>query len=1109
MAPRLSPLTRTSAVTNPRQLAPTVGLSRDGFRFLEGRFEGLEGYAVGRMTKSRRGKLYIDSTGWGPDAGSIEYGYRVPFGGIHVFVGKIGEPGPELGVCADLVETAQCMRSTLVKPTRKHAFVGVIHGGSYEEGSESGDETAIYSGDETSTGETESLYQLQDDRIGGGSDGNSIPDPSDLPYRVGIFMAGTQAAPRSSTAAAAISGSAAATAARAGGPTGSPAQVLSDLFDALAALMAEANPVDQEVHNAEIAKVREQITRAKAELAAEEIRMTAERAALDAQAYRLMMDQKASQEVLKRKSRSRLPAALDARNLFNTPGVNRAEATAGAPVQHRIINLPRHNTDTPPAMPTPSGHYSNPMDNLVAAAARLEAIPIEGDSPQDVETRRVKELLRTALVQQEAYSQSRDRIHSTPRPSRSHSRRMEEPAVSSNARREALRGNNPAGVDNAQENVDRAHAQEAGLAAQHQARQLTPIFPAATVEPGVVSSSLGVPCLVPALRNVRLPKDFKGPRKVPNYTADQPPETWVESYEMAMEMLDVDDTACAKYFTMMLEGTARTWIKSLPPNSISSWAQLRARFIKNFKDTCKQPMSIVDLAACVQQEGESTTHWVRRVSEVLHSSDRINADTAVVLLESNCRFGPLKLKLGRMKRDCTDIGTLMTALVKYADSDSTKDPDSGDDKAGKGKKNSNTKGQQHRPTGNGGGGKRKPDGSMDFVANTSAQNKGQRRKGKQPSFRANPGPNPERLNFFLNQPCPKHGTKEEPATHLWKDCYIMKEFKSSNTFQYDHSSGGGSGSGSGYGGGSSGPGFQGNPGGQDSLNNQSNQSGYEQQQSGYQNNPKQLSGGQYHVFTTSLDKRDRKLQRRAVSAVEPATPHYLRWSEQPIIWSREDHPPRVYNPVQLALVVAPQVGGYKLTKVLMDGGSSINILYYDTFHRMGLTDKDLRPSNTVFHGVVPGKSAYPVGKIALEVVFGDDHDSRSETITLEVVKIQSPYHALFGRPAYAKFMARPCYVYLQLKMPGHKGTITVHGSRRIALECEEGDAAYAESVCATAELKYYKDNVDPMDMTPLKKPTTEHDPTLKFTSAAETKLVEFVAGDPSKRFSISANLDPK
>ena len=100
---------------------------------------------------------------------------------------------------------------------------------------------------------------------------------------------------------------------------------------------------------------------------------------------------------------------------------------------------------------------------------------------------------------------------------------------------------------------------------------------------------------------------------------------------------------------------------------------------------------------------------------------------------------------------------------------------------------------------------------------------------------------------------------------------------------------------------------------------------------------------------------------------------------------------------------------------------------------MGLTDKSLKQSNTIFHGVVPGKLAYAVGKIELEVAFGDEYDSRAEKLTFEVVKIRSPYHALFGRPAYTKFMARQCYVYLQLKMSGHKGTITVHGSRKVSL----------------------------------------------------------------------------
>ena len=66
----------------------------------------------------------------------------------------------------------------------------------------------------------------------------------------------------------------------------------------------------------------------------------------------------------------------------------------------------------------------------------------------------------------------------------------------------------------------------------------------------------------------------------------------------------------------------------------------------------------------------------------------------------------------------------MAALVKYADSDNTKDSDSEEDKSGKCKKNGNAKGQQHNPVGHGNGGKRKADISLDLVANTNAQENG-------------------------------------------------------------------------------------------------------------------------------------------------------------------------------------------------------------------------------------------------------------------------------------------------------------------------------------------------------------------------------------------------
>ncbi|KAK1616641.1 hypothetical protein QYE76_022158 [Lolium multiflorum] len=62
---------------------------------------------------------------------------------------------------------------------------------------------------------------------------------------------------------------------------------------------------------------------------------------------------------------------------------------------------------------------------------------------------------------------------------------------------------------------------------------------------------------------------------------------------------------------------------------------------------------------------------------------------------------------------------------------------------------------------------------------------------------------------------------------------------------------------------------------------------------------------------------------------------------------------------------------------------------------------------------------------------------RKEKIEFEVVNWESQYHAILGRPAYAKFMAVPHYAYLKLKMPGNKGTnITVHGSFSHSDSCD-------------------------------------------------------------------------
>ena len=56
-------------------------------------------------------------------------------------------------------------------------------------------------------------------------------------------------------------------------------------------------------------------------------------------------------------------------------------------------------------------------------------------------------------------------------------------------------------------------------------------------------------------------------------------------------------------------------------------------------------------------------------------------------------------------------------------------------------------------------------------------------------------------------------------------------------------------------------------------------------------------------------------------------------------------------------------------------------------------------------------------------MFGNRANFRSEVLTFEVVDFTGSYHAILGRPCYAKFMVIPNYTYLKLKMLGPNGVI--------------------------------------------------------------------------------------
>jgi hypothetical protein len=131
-------------------------------------------------------------------------------------------------------------------------------------------------------------------------------------------------------------------------------------------------------------------------------------------------------------------------------------------------------------------------------------------------------------------------------------------------------------------------------------------------------------------------------------------------------------------------------------------------------------------------------------------------------------------------------------------------------------------------------------------------------------------------------------------------------------------------------------------------------------------------------------------------------------------------------------------------------------MYRDTMQKLGIKENMLEPSKTTFHGIVPGLLCVPMGKIQMDVIFGSWDNCRVENLMFEVVDLESPYHALLGRPALAKFMASTHVVYLKMKIPGPKGVITVIGDYKRSMACATSGSNLAETLIIAEEKKRLK-----------------------------------------------------
>ncbi|XP_016198995.1 uncharacterized protein LOC107639951 [Arachis ipaensis] len=135
------------------------------------------------------------------------------------------------------------------------------------------------------------------------------------------------------------------------------------------------------------------------------------------------------------------------------------------------------------------------------------------------------------------------------------------------------------------------------------------------------------------------------------------------------------------------------------------------------------------------------------------------------------------------------------------------------------------------------------------------------------------------------------------------------------------------------------------------------------------------------------------------------------------------------------VVITAQVEEPLVKKILMDPGSSANLLFYSTFQKMKLSDKALQPSLGELVGF-SGERVSIRGYIWLQTKFGDYPNSKTIDIQYLVVDCKSPYNIILGIPSLNAFNAIISTVYLCVKFLSQDNkVVTMHGDQKEARQC--------------------------------------------------------------------------
>uniref|UniRef100_A0A2N9FT66 Uncharacterized protein n=1 Tax=Fagus sylvatica TaxID=28930 RepID=A0A2N9FT66_FAGSY len=518
---------------------------------------------------------------------------------------------------------------------------------------------------------------------------------------------------------------------------------------------------------------------------------------------------------------------------------------------------------------------------------------------------------------------------------------------------------------------------------------------------------------IPSIADFPLPSRFKVPL-LENFDGTKDPFDYLEAFKTIMQLQAVPEEVMCRAFPLGLRGSARVWFNKLESESIGSFVQLSRAFIDHFIGSQRRGRPPTHLLSVKQMEGESLRTFVHRFNGEAMKIDRPKEDVTVTAFMAGLRKGDFLYEL--CKDPPETMSELMYEATKHMNAEDALE--AMDDPPPKRRKEVED---------------RKPEPSKQKVPKFTETPERKRTTAPPVKFssftplntpidklllqiqddpslrwpgkiRSDPNSRPKNLYCRFHR---DHG-------HLTEECVALKEQVETLIRQGKL---------------------------QKYVNRPTNTRPAKppvQREQAEPNRPgpvgeiRTIVGGPASGGTSRASRKAYARQVHNIMVVQ-RPPKNIRLDDQIISFSEEDAR-GTHQPHDDALVITINIAGFTTRRVMVDNGSSADILYLPAYQQMQLDKDKLRPMDAPLVGFT-GDKICPVGIVTLPIMVGTHPKTVSKTVDFLVVNCPSAYNAIIGRPTLNRLRAVTSTYHLLLKFPTEHGIGEVRGDQVAAREC--------------------------------------------------------------------------